>query len=160
MRTGLSSFSTSSKTSSRPRSSKAFSPSRQAVAAELPPAFIQHAFDALLSRLAGLLQGTAEQREILIVHQQILANGLRCAIRQRFPQLPSRALTVGSFFSLDRALGQEGDVRFRDERDFHRYLLAHPAAIVLGDALLARAMPASFQGAQIDLPHAALSGRF
>lgn len=128
------------------------------IRAELPPAFIYEAFSAVLSRLAALLQD-GQQREILIVHQQILANGLRRAICQRFPALPAGAVTVGSFFLLDRELQWEGDLHFRDERDFHACLQAHPGAIVIGDALLARAVPEPFGGTLLDLPHFALSGR-
>lgn len=128
------------------------------IRAELTPAFIHEAFSGVLSRLADLLQGR-QPSEVLIVHQQILANGLRRAIRQRFPALPAGAVTVGSFFLLDRELQQEGDLHFRDEQDFHAYLQAHPDAIVIGDALLARAMPEPFGGTLIDLPHFALSGR-
>lgn len=128
------------------------------IRAELPPAFIHEAFSAVLSRLAALLQD-GQQREILIVHQQILANGLRLAICQRFPALPAGAVTVGSFFLLDRELQWEGDLHFRGEQDFHAYLQAHPDAIVIGDALLARAVPEPFGGTLIDLPHFALSGR-
>lgn len=93
------------------------------------------------------------------MHQQILANGLRRAIRQRFPALPAGAVTVGSFFALDRALQREGDLHFRGEQDFRAYLQAHPDAIVIGDALLARAVPEPFGGTLLDLPHFALSGR-
>lgn len=128
------------------------------IRAELPPAFIHEAFSTVLSRLAALLQD-GQPREVLIVHQQILANGLRRAICQRFPALSTSAVTVGSFFALDRALQQEGDLHFRGEQDFHAYLQAHPDAIVIGDALLARAMPEPFGGTLLDLPHFALSGR-
>lgn len=128
------------------------------IRAELPPAFIHEAFSAVLSRLAALLQD-GQQREILIVHQQVLANGLRLAICQRFPALPAGAVTVGSFFLLDRELQWEGDLHFRGEQDFHAYLQAHPDAIVIGDALLARAVPEPFGGTLLDLPHFALSGR-
>ena len=128
------------------------------IRAELPPAFIHEAFSGVLSRLADLLQDR-QPSEVLIVHQQILANGLRRAIRQRFPALPAGAVMVGSFFLLDRELQQEGDLHFRDERDFHACLQAHPDAIVIGDALLARAMLEPFGGTLIDLPHFALSGR-
>ena len=122
---------------------------------ELPPAFIHEAFSAVLSRLAALLRDR-QPREVLIVHQQILANGLRRAIRQRFP---AGAVTVGSFFALDRALQRKGDLHFRGEQDFHAYLQAHPDAIVIGDALLTRAVPEPFGGTLLDLPHFALSGR-
>lgn len=125
---------------------------------ELPPAFIHEAFSGILSHLAALLQD-GQPREVLIVHQQILANGLRRAICQRFPALPAGAVTVGSFFALDRALQREGDLHFRGEQDFHAYLQAHPDAIVIGDALLARAVPEPFGGTLLDLPHFALSGR-
>lgn len=125
---------------------------------ELPLAFIHEAFSTVLSRLAALLQD-GQPREVLIVHQQILANGLRRAICQRFPALSTSAVTVGSFFALDRALQQEGDLHFRGEQDFHAYLQAHPDAIVIGDALLARAVPEPFGGTLLDLPHFALSGR-
>lgn len=125
---------------------------------ELPPAFIHEAFSDILSRLAALLQD-GQPREVLIVHQQILANGLRRAICQRFPALPAAAVTVGSFFALDRALQWEGDLHFRGEQDFHAYLQAHPDAIVIGDALLARSVPEPFGGTLLDLPHFALSGR-
>lgn len=125
---------------------------------ELPPAFIHEAFSAVLSRLAALLRDR-QPKEVLIVHQQILANGLRRAICQRFPALPAGAVTVGSFFALDRALQREGDLHFRGEQDFHAYLQAHPDAIVIGDKLLARAMPEPFGGTLLDLPHFALSGR-
>lgn len=125
---------------------------------ELPPAFIHEAFSAVLSRLAALLRDR-QPREVLIVHQQILANGLRRAICQRFPALSAGAVTVGSFFALDRALQREGDLHFRDEQAFHAYLQAHPDAIVIGDALLARAVPEPFGSTLLDLPHFALSGR-
>ena len=125
---------------------------------ELPPAFIHEAFSAVLSRLAALLRDS-QPREVLIVHQQILANGLRLAICQRFPALPAAAVAVGSFFLLDRALQRKGDLHFRGEQDFHAYLQAHPDAIVIGDALLTRAVPKPFGGTLIDLPHFALSGR-
>lgn len=125
---------------------------------ELPPAFIHEAFSAVLSRLAALLQD-GQPREVLIVHQQILANGLRLAICQRFPALPAAAVAVGSFFALDRALQRKGDLHFRGEQDFHAYLQAHPDAIVIGDALLTRAVPKPFGGTLLDLPHFALSGR-
>ena len=125
---------------------------------ELPPAFIHEAFSTILSRLAALLRDR-QPREVLIVHQQILANGLRLAICQRFPALPAAAVAVGSFFVLDRALQREGDLHFRGEQDFHAYLQAHPDAIVIGDALLARAVPEPFGGTLLDLPHFALSGR-
>lgn len=125
---------------------------------ELPPAFIHEAFSAVLSRLAALLRDS-QPREVLIVHQQILANGLRLAICQRFPALPAGAVTVGSFFALDRALQRKGDLHFRGEQDFHAYLQAHPDAIVIGDALLTRAVPKPFGGTLLDLPHFALSGR-
>lgn len=128
------------------------------IRAELPPAFIHEAFSGVLSRLADLLQDR-QPSEVLIVHQQILANGLRRAIRQRFPALPAGAVMVGSFFLLDRELQQEGDLHFRDERDFHACLQAHPDAIVIGDALLTRAVPKPFGGTLLDLPHFALSGR-
>lgn len=128
------------------------------IRAELPPAFIHEAFSTVLSRLAALLQD-GQPREVLIVHQQILANGLRRAICQRFPALSTSAVTVGSFFALDRALQQEGDLHFRGEQDFHAYLQAHPDAIVIGDALLARAVPEPFGGTLLDLPHFALSSR-
>ena len=128
------------------------------IRAELPPAFIHEAFSAVLSRLAALLRDR-QPREVLIVHQQILANGLRRAICQRFPALPAAAVTVGSFFLLDRELQWEGDLHVRDERDFHACLQAHPGAIVIGDALLARAVPEPFGGTLLDLPHFALSGR-
>ena len=125
---------------------------------ELPPAFIHEAFSTVLSRLAALLQDR-QPSEVLIVHQQLLANGLRRAICQRFPALPAAAVVVGSFFALDRALQREGDLHFRGEQDFHAYLQAHPDAIVIGDALLARAVPEPFGGTLLDLPHFALSGR-
>lgn len=128
------------------------------IRAELPPAFIHEALSTVLSRLAALLQDE-QTREVLIVHQQILANGLRRSICQRFPALPAAAVTVGSFFALDRALQWEGDLHFRGEQDFHAYLQAHPDAIVIGDALLARAVPEPFGGTLLDLPHFALSGR-
>lgn len=128
------------------------------IRAELPPAFIHEAFSGVLSRLADLLQDR-QPSEVLIVHQQILANGLRRAIRQRFPALPAAAVTVGSFFLLDRELQREGDLHFRGEQNFHAYLQAHPDAIVIGDALLARAVPEPFGGTLLDLPHFALSGR-
>lgn len=128
------------------------------VRAELPPAFIRKAFATLLARLDSVMDSDAH-RGFLIVHQQVLANALRRAICQRFPELPGRALTVGTFFALDRALAQPGDCCFRAEQEFHRYLQAHPEAVVIGDRLLARAVPEDFGGAVIDLPHFALSGR-
>lgn len=144
------------------RLQKKYPASITAVSTELPAEFITMTWEETIDEtIAKTAQAAAKKSpaplRILIVHQQVLANGLRHVLQERLPQAE---ILTGTFFLQDDELCADGDLAFRGERDFCAALRSQPFAIVLGDALLRRALPKDFAGTFIDLPHFAVSGHY
>lgn len=144
------------------RLQKKYPASITAVSTELPAEFITMTWEETIDEtIAKTAQAAAKKSpaplRILIVHQQVLANGLRHVLQERLPQAE---ILTGTFFLQDDELCADGDLAFRGERDFCAALRSQPFAIVLGDALLRRALPHDFAGTFIDLPHFAVSGHY
>jgi len=93
-------------------------------------------------------------KKILIVHQQALANTLRCQVLSQV----EADVTVGSWFMMDRDHMETGDLRFREEGDWIRHISSSAYDVIIADPLFRRAVPA-YTGRWIDLPHFAVSGK-
>lgn len=90
---------------------------------------------------------------LLIVHDQIIANSLRDALREAGMRAP---IKVASFFSMDADLSEHGDFRIDAESDLISFAARNPAAVIAGDPLIRR-LPSAGGALRWELPHEAVS---
>ncbi len=98
--------------------------------------------------------GTTTGGKILIVHEQILSNSIREAIRRQ----ADASVTVGSMYGLDARLSAEGDLNLVDELSVRRAVNSGDYSVVIADpeiGKLIRRDDITF----LPLPHVAISGR-
>ena len=92
-------------------------------------------------------------KRLLIIQQQFAANALRDFLRTC---LPEGEIICGTCFELVPKLAEAGDFTFHEETEFQT--AAQSFDTIIGDSLLRRALP-GFNGAWIDYPHFAISGK-
>lgn len=86
---------------------------------------------------------------VLIIHQQVLANSIRESIGHG---------DVGSFFLMDKELMQPNDIHFEGETEWIQHVKKGNYDCIFADPLYKRALP-FYQGIWIPLPHFAVSGQ-
>lgn len=95
-----------------------------------------------------------ERKKVLIVHQQVIANTLRDAIRRE----SGAEVTVASWFMLDKELKEDGDVHLREEDQWISLVKDGGYDLIIGESLFMRAVP-DYAGDHINLTHFAVSGK-
>ncbi|HIX72054.1 MAG TPA: nitrogenase molybdenum-iron protein [Candidatus Anaerobutyricum stercoripullorum] len=95
-----------------------------------------------------------ERKNVLIVHQQVLANTLRDTIRKE----SNAKVTVASWFMLDKELKEDGDVHLREEDQWISLVREGGYDLIIGENLFMRAVP-DYAGDHINLTHFAVSGK-
>lgn len=95
-----------------------------------------------------------ERKKILIVHQQVFANTLRDVIQEK----SEAAVHVASWFMMDKALKEEGDVHLKEEDQWINLIKEGGYDLVVGENLFMRAVP-DYTGDHINLTHFAVSGK-
>lgn len=97
-------------------------------------------------------------RKVLVIHQQMAANEIRRIIEEAggTDSAPGQVF-CGTWFLQDREFAREGDVRFRTEEDFRKYVLEGGFDVIIGDGLLKRAIR-EYEGEYLEAPHFAISG--
>lgn len=95
-----------------------------------------------------------ERKKVLIVHQQVLANTLRDAIRKE----SNAKVTVASWFMLDKELKEDGDVHLREEDQWISLVREGGYDLIIGENLFMRAV-SDYAGDHINLTHFAVSGK-
>lgn len=103
--------------------------------------------------LEAAQRGDAFGSPLLIVHDQVIANSLRDALRACGVSAP---IAVASLFAMDSAPMQPGDFRITCENDLIAHAAAHPETVIAGDPLLRR-LPAAGKLLRWELPHEAVS---
>ena len=98
--------------------------------------------------------GKKERKKILIVHQQVLANSLREAIREN----SEAEITVASWFMLEKELREEGDVHLKEEDQWMSLVRDGGYDLIIGESLFMRAVP-EYAGDFLPLSHFAVSGK-
>lgn len=98
--------------------------------------------------------GKKERKKILIVHQQVLANSLREAIRES----SEAEITVASWFMLEKELREEGDVHLKEEDQWMSLVKDGGYDLIIGESLFMRAVP-EYAGDFLPLSHFAVSGK-
>ena len=90
---------------------------------------------------------------VLVVHQQVRANALRRALREK----GAEEVRAASWFQMDPALMEPGDCHLTEEDALAP--LAQKADVVVADPMMRAAVP-DFEGKWISAPHFAVSGRW
>ncbi len=103
-------------------------------------------------RVIGALSPDAR---ILVVHQQVLANAIRSALRERGMKGFIQAAT---WFDLKESIAIEGDLQLREEEDFIDLVREGEFDLIIADPAL-KPMADSYEGAWIDAFHFAVSGQ-
>ncbi len=93
-------------------------------------------------------------KKILILHQQVLANSIRQAIRTQ----PDTDCTVASWFMLKKDFKESHDIHLTEEDQFIEYIQKEQFDIIIGDEILRNAV-SDYTGVYMNLPHFAVSGK-
>ncbi|AYD39672.1 nitrogenase molybdenum-iron protein [Clostridium fermenticellae] len=93
-------------------------------------------------------------KNILIVHQQVIAN----SIRDKINKITNTRVTVASWFMLKEEFREEQDIFLKEEDQFIKLVRQGNFDVIIGDEAFKRAVP-DFKGEYIKLPHFAVSGR-
>lgn len=105
---------------------------------------------AALEKRLGTLRG----KNVLVVHQQVLANEVRTQALAR----GAASVTAATWFTLAPALAQPGDLRLGEEAELAALLRSGRFDAVVADEAL-RPAAGGFDGLWLDAPHFAVSGR-
>lgn len=97
---------------------------------------------------------SVEGKEVLVVHQQVMANDLRKALLAK----GASRVQVATWFALTPELAQPGDLHLTEEDQFQTLLAARPWDVIVADDIMRRAAK-GFTGQWISAPHFAASGR-
>lgn len=85
-------------------------------------------------------------KKVLVVHQQVIADSIRAEIRKRGE---GAAVTVASWFSMEKDLLEEGDVSLRDEEDYIELAESNGFDVIFADPCMKRMTP-GFDGEFVD----------
>ena len=96
-----------------------------------------------------------QDAQILVVHQQVLANAIRDALKKAHI---SGTVTAATWFDLKDELAVDGDVRLKEEDDFTALVREKHWDMIIADPAL-RPMAAGYQGRWIEAFHFAVSGQ-
>lgn len=91
--------------------------------------------------------------DLLILHDQIIANSIRDVLRQKGVQ---PQIKVASFFNMEESLMAEGDLRLYGELDVLDFVRNHAEVMLAADPLLAR-IPGVADALHFKLRHEAVS---
>jgi len=92
---------------------------------------------------------------LLIIHQQVIANSLRECLAAADIHVNA---SVATWFMLDKQDSKTTDTVLKEEDDLRDIVCKQKFDIIVGDPLLKRAIP-KWSGLYLDLPHYAVSGR-
>ncbi|WP_462331986.1 nitrogenase component 1 [Schwartzia sp. (in: firmicutes)] len=98
-------------------------------------------------------EAAAQGGRVLVVHEPVRAD----AFRKALAEAGTADVTVGTWFTPVRELSKEGDVHFKEETQFARFLEQGNFSCVIADNALRKAAP-GYRGAWLDAPHFAVSG--
>lgn len=94
-------------------------------------------------------------QKILVAADQIAGNALRNVLLHR----GASGVTLASFFDMDPALRQDGDVQFNEEYEAIRFFAENSFDLIIGDSILQKLLPAGFTGRFLEVTQFPLSGK-
>ena len=93
-------------------------------------------------------------KEVLIVHQQVIAN----SIRKELLKKGAKRVQIASWFMMKKELLADGDVLLRDEDAYIELVQNGDFDIIFADGCMERMIP-EFKGIFVDTRHFAVSGK-
>ena len=93
-------------------------------------------------------------KEVLIVHQQVIAN----SIRKELLKKGAKRVQIASWFMMKKELLADGDVLLRDEDSYIELVQNGDFDIIFADGCMERMIP-EFKGIFVDTRHFAVSGK-
>ena len=93
-------------------------------------------------------------KEVLIVHQQVIAN----SIRKELLKKGAKRIQIASWFMMKKELLADGDVLLRDEDAYIELVQNGDFDIIFADGCMERMIP-EFKGLFVDTRHFAVSGK-
>ena len=93
-------------------------------------------------------------KEVLIVHQQVIAN----SIRKELLKKGAKRVQIASWFMMKKELLADGDVLLRDEDAYIELVQNRDFDIIFADGCMERMIP-EFKGIFVDTRHFAVSGK-
>ena len=94
-------------------------------------------------------------RRLLIIHDQVIANSIRNAMRFLGAEFK---ISVASFFSFDEGLAEPGDIHFGNETQYIAHMKHEKYDAIMGDDLII-SIPENDGLLKFDEPHPAVSGK-
>ncbi len=110
--------------------------------------------ETMLATTTDALPATGQR--VLILHQQMAANAMRQAIRQRLGH-EAPQINCATFFAQDETYCEPGDAKFTEEYEFPEWVAENAPDLIIADKIYQRALP-SWHGIFLDYPHFAVSG--
>lgn len=95
-----------------------------------------------------------EDKRVLVIHQQVIANSIRDEIIKNV----NSEVTVASWFMLKDELREPQDISLKDEDQFVELIEQGNYDVIVGDNILKRAIP-NFKGRFVAISHFAVSGK-
>ena len=112
--------------------------------------------DTLLDKEDRILKDNAEDGEILIVGEQVLANSIRRAILNKNPNCK---VVVGTMTGLNKTIASEGDKNITSEEKLIELIDSGKYKTLIGDPLFEDLFAEDMKMKLIKLPHTALSSK-
>ena len=93
-------------------------------------------------------------KEVLIVHQQVIAN----SIRKELLKKGAKRVQIASWFMMKSELSEEGDLSLKEEMDYCKLVQNGNYDIVFADENMRGLVP-GFKGTFVNVRHFAVSGK-
>ena len=93
-------------------------------------------------------------KEVLIVHQQVIAN----SIRKELLKKGAKRVQIASWFMMKSELSEEGDLSLKEEKDYCKLVQNGNYDIVFADENMRGLVP-GFKGTFVNIRHFAVSGK-
>ncbi|AKA68042.1 nitrogenase component 1 [Clostridium scatologenes] len=95
-----------------------------------------------------------ENKKVLVIHQQVIANSIRDEINRNV----NSDITVASWFMLKEELREVKDIFLTEEDQFVKLIEKGNYDVIVGDNILKHAIP-NFKERYVEVPHFAVSGK-
>ena len=102
---------------------------------------------------SAVSEASEQGGRVLVIHEPVRAE----AFRKALAEAGAAEVTVGTWFTPVRELSRDGDVHFKEEAQFARFVEQGGFSCVIADAALRKAAP-RYTGVWLDVPHFAVSG--
>lgn len=118
---------------------------------------VREALEATLKdKTIRVLNDDVTAKDILIVGEQVISNGIRRAILKKSPD---RSVTVGTLFGLNKKIAAKGDLNISCEEALVDLIYSGDYKVLIGDPLMEDMLSNDCGVSLVKLPHIAISSK-